>query len=550
MLQAETYLKQEIENALAKAYSLEQPAQVVIEKPRQEGFGDFASTVALGLAKVLKTAPRAIAETVVAHLEDPEGIFEQISVDGPGFINVSLSAKYWHQVAEEILTAGNRYGQSDWGRGEKVQVEFVSANPTGPLNVVSARAAAVGDVLVSLFRHVGFDAAREYYVNDAGRQIRLLGRSVSARYMALFGKKEPLPEDGYQGEYIRELAEAIKSEIGDRLVTADAEHRAAELAELALEKMLASQKAALENYRVKYDLWFRESTLRNSNAHVNVLARLRENGYVYERDGAQWFRSMQFGDEKDRVLVTREGEPTYFLVDIAYHENKYLRGFKRLYDLWGPDHHGYIPRMSAALQALGHPKDSFMVRIIQQVNMLRGGQLVKMSKRAGNIIMMDEVVNEVGVDAARFFFLMRKLDSPLDFDIDLAKKQSDENPVYYVQYAHARLSNILAFAREKGIMYDPAADFSPLQEEAELAVIKKLAEYPGVISKAAQFLEPHRVTTYLMELAATFHSFYQKHRVVSEDRAISLARLKLVQATRLVLRNALELLKIAAPEKM
>ncbi|MFQ5627679.1 MAG: arginine--tRNA ligase, partial [bacterium] len=541
-LKPENYIEAEIVAALKRAFDCE--TDVVIERPKQEAFGDFATTVALGLAKVLKSPPRQIAETLVKNIADEHKLLEKTTIDGPGFINFTLSNTYWHTALQEIIKRGDAFGSDEWGQGEKRQIEFVSANPTGPLNVVSARAAAVGDVLVSLLEKVGYNAEREYYINDAGRQVRLLGASVSARYMALFNAQEAMPEDGYQGEYVIVLAREIADDLGDKFVELDRDDRIGQLTEIALAKMLAKQKKAMEDYRVNYQVWFHESNLRRQNLHFHALERLQEKGLIYKKDGATWFKSSEFGDEKDRVLLTSDGEPTYFMVDIAYHQDKFERGFTWLLDLWGPDHHGYIPRMSAAMQALGHPKGSFQVKIIQQVNMLRAGETIKMSKRAGNIIEMAEVVDEVGVDAARFFFIMRRLDSHMDFDIELAKKQTDENPVYYVQYAHARLFNILEFAKSQGVVLNHDADISILTEKEELTLIKKLAEYPEVISKAAELLEPHRLTTYLMELAGSFHSFYQKHRVVSDDKELSQARLVLVDGTRIVVKNALDLLKI------
>ncbi len=546
----EEYLSRVIETALQAAFELEDGGEITIERPRQENFGDYATTVALSLARTLRRAPRQIAETLVQHLRDEEGLVEKTTIDGPGFINFTLRPAFWQRFLLGILSAGEDFGRADWGGGEKVQVEFVSANPTGPLNVVSARAAAIGDVLVSLFNHVGFDASREYYINDAGRQVRLLGASVAARYLQLLGKEAKVPEDGYQGDYIRDLAQEILDEHGEKFAGLPESERNARLAELALDKMIRLHKETMQRYRVEYQVWFHESDLRRERKHEKVLQRLGDNGYIYEKDGAVWFRTTDFGDEKDRVLVTREGEPTYFLVDIAYHEDKYARGFRKIYDLWGPDHHGYIARMQAAIQALGHPKDSFEVRIIQQVNMLRGGEVVKMSKRRGNIIEMNEVLEEVGIDAARYFFIMRRLDQPLDFDIDLAKKQTEENPVYYVQYAHARVANILAYAREQGVDVSAPPQVDLLAAPEELTLIKKLAEFPEVVSKAAKFLEPHRLTNYLTELAGTFHSFYHKHRVVTEDAALTRARLALVRGTQQVLKNALGLLKIEAPERM
>ncbi|MGH7595249.1 MAG: arginine--tRNA ligase [bacterium] len=523
---------------------------VSVGRPRQEGFGDYATPVAMGLAKTLKKAPRLIAEEIVNALEYDRDVIEEIRIDGPGFINFRFSAGYWQNVLAEVLQTRERYGRSTWGAGKNINMEFVSANPTGPLNVVSARAASIGDVLVNLFHAVGAEAKREFYINDAGQRVRMLGYSVSSRYMALFGIGEPFPEDGYHGEYIKDLAASIRDEFGDRFASLALEARCDQLTQIALERMIRAQRETLEKFRVKFDLWFSEESLLAGNRQQEVLGRLAEKGLSYEKEGALWFRSSQFGDEQDRVLLKSDGEPTYFLGDIAYHMDKYRRGFDQLYDLWGPDHHSHVARMKAAMEALGYEKDSFQVRIIQQVNLLRGGEVVKMSKRAGNIVEMAELIDEVGVDAARYFFLMRKLDTPMDFDIDLAKKQTDENPVYYVQYAHARVCNILAHAAEKGIAVAEHYDLGLLKTPEELAVIKKLAEFPEAVSKAAQFLEPNRITLFLQELAATFHHFYHDHRVVSEDAALTQARLRLVEGVRIVLANALRLLNITAPEKM
>jgi len=415
---------------------------------------------------------------------------------------------------------------------------------------VSARAAAIGDVLANCFSLCGFDARREFYVNDAGRQIRLLGRSLSSRYLTALGNDQPVPEDGYHGLYLRDLALEIVQRDGDRYAGLAEEERDAQFSSLALEYMLERQKNSLDAYGVHYDLWFRESRLREGQAHQAVLEKLDKAGLSYQQDGALWFQSSKFGDEKDRVLITSAGEPTYFLIDIAYHQNKYERGFDQIIDFWGPDHHGYIDRMRAAILALGHPADSFQVSIIQQVNLLRNGQPVKMSKRAGEIIEMDELVEEVGVDASRFFFVDRRISQPLDFDIELAKKQTDENPVYYVQYAHARICNVLRYAQEQGRTLPDQAETSRLENEFELQLIKKLIDYPEVIARAAQYLEPHRIPDYLQELATVFHRFYHENRVVMEDEEVSNARLLLCRAARLVLANGLKILGISAPETM
>ncbi|KAA3663277.1 MAG: arginine--tRNA ligase [Calditrichaeota bacterium] len=547
-MKIDVYIADQITTALKKAFDLE--TKVVIEKPRQETWGDFATTVALGLAKTLRTAPRKIAETIVEHLGDEKQLFAKVTIDGPGFINITVAQSWWQNTVKEIIDAGEGYGDDTWGKSHKINLEFVSANPTGPLNVVSARAAATGDVLVALLNKVGFAAEREYYINDAGRQIRLLGASVAARYMTLLGKNEDVPDDGYQGDYIIDLAQELKKEHGDKFANLQVAERQNVLATLALEKMMALHKKVLHDYRVDYQTWFRESTLRDKNAHFKIVEDLKAKDLTYEKDGALWFKSSEFGDAKDRVLVTKEGEPTYFMVDIAYHQDKFDRGFETLYDLWGPDHHGYIDRVSAALQAIGHEKEHFNVRIIQQVNMLRDGQLVKMSKRAGNIIEMNEVVQEVGIDAARFFFVMRKLDSPLDFDIDLAKKRSDENPVYYVQYAHARIVNVIQFAKEHGLELDLQADHSLLRADEEIALIRKLNEFPSVISTCARLMEVHHLPAYLMDVASAFHSFYHHNRVVTDDSELSKARMMLLEASRQVLINGLTILRISAPERM
>ncbi len=547
-LSAENYLHELLVNFVQKRGW---PAEaIVVNRPRQEGFGDYATPVAMSLAKSLRKAPRTIAEEIVNALEYDRQLIAEIRIDGPGFINFRLGPGYWQNILAEILRTREAYGRSQSGAGQKINLEFVSANPTGPLNIVSARAATIGDVLVNLFQATGAAAQREYYVNDAGSRVRMLGYSVSSRYMALFDIAEPFPEDGYHGDYIKDLAVSLREEFGDRFVALPREERCDQLTQLALTRMINAQKDILSKFRVNYDLWFSEQSLLDSNRQQEVLSILEQKNLCYEKDNAIWFRSTRFNDEQDRVLIKRDGSPTYFLGDIAYHMDKYRRGFNQLYDLWGPDHHSHIARMEAAMTGLGYPPGSFQVRIIQQVNLLRGGEVVKMSKRAGNIIPMVELVEEVGVDAARYFFLMRKLDTPMDFDIDLAKKQTDENPVYYVQYAHARLCNVFLHAQAKGVALADGYNLGLLQAPEEIALLRKLSEFPEIVAKAAQFLEPHRITLFLQELAAAFHHFYHDHRVVSEDAALTQARLRLVEGVRLVLANALRLLNISAPEKM
>jgi arginyl-tRNA synthetase len=522
----------------------------LLEKPKQDGHGDAASTAALILAKTVNKAPRVVAQEIVDHFQSDPFIIEKIEIAGPGFIDFYLSPTCLRQAVYDIVVEGEGYGRSDRGANRRIQLEFVSANPTGPLNIVSARAASVGDVLVNLLNACGYDARREFYVNDAGRQIDLLGASLAARYLTEFGEETPIPEEGYHGEYVRDLAKKIIAEEGDQYLRLSSEERNYRFSRKALTYMIERHQQSMKTFGVVYDEWFLESSLRETDEHLKVLDKLKQSGFTYENDGAVWFKSSAFGDEKDRVLMTGDGRPTYFLVDIAYHENKFARGFERLIDFWGPDHHGYIARMSAALQALGHPKEVFAVSIIQQVNLLRDGQPVKMSKRAGEIVEMDELVQEVGVDVTRYFFVDRRTSQPMDFDIETAKKQSDDNPSYYVQYAHARICSVLAHAEERG--YSPATPLLPtaLSESEALAVVKKLLDFPVVIIKAADTLEPHRLTGYLTELATLYHKFYHELQIVTDNRETTEARLMLCMATRQVLANGLRLLGVSAPTRM
>ncbi len=521
-----------------------------LEKPKQEGFGDAASTAALSLAKAVGRPPRQIAAEIVARFPRDPFYLEKIEIAGPGFINFTFAAGCLQQAVLEIVRAGDAYGRSSRGRGRRVQLEFVSANPTGPLNIVSARAAAVGDVLTNLMNACGYNAAREFYINDAGRQIDLLGASLAARYLSELGRETPVPEEGYHGDYLRDLARLIIEQEGNAYLNMGDEERNRLFSRKALQHMLERQRRSMDAFGVQFDVWFSESTLRQSEEHLKVLAKLRDSGFTYESDGAVWFKSSAFGDEKDRVLMTQDGRPTYFLVDIAYHENKFARGFERLIDFWGPDHHGYIARMSAALQALGHPKEAFQVCIIQQVNLLRDGRPVKMSKRAGEIIEMDELLEEVGKDPARYFFVDRRISQPMDFDIEIAKKQSEDNPCYYVQYAHARICSVLAHAEGRGRSLAEPVFPAALVEEPALAAAKKLLDFPEVIVKAAEELEPHRLTGYLTETATLYHKFYHELQIVTDDAEQTASRLMLCLAVRQVLANGLRLLGVSAPTRM
>ncbi len=550
-MKPQEHIRQQLEKALnACGFDTFDKRLLNLEKPKQENFGDASSPAAMNLAKVAKKAPRQIAQKIIDAFEIDPHFIEKIEIAGPGFINFYLANSCLRDSVRDIINEGIEYGKTDAAAGKRIQLEFVSANPTGPLNIVSARAASVGDVLANLFQATGIAAQREYYVNDAGRQIQLLGESLEARYLSELGNETSVPEDGYHGDYLIELAKEIVTREGDKYQSVSQAERCETFSQKALEYMLGRHQASMKNFRVDFDIWFLESKLRESKAHLQILERLKENGHTYVKDDAVWFKSSEFGDEKDRVLVTSEDRPTYFLVDIAYHEDKFLRGFDRIIDFWGPDHHGYIPRMSAALQALGHPKENFDVSIIQQVNLLRNGQTVKMSKRAGEIIEMDELIDEVGVDAARFFFVNRRLSQPLDFDIELAKQTTNDNPVYYVQYAHARIRNIMRFAEEQGIEIPDDGTPSHLTEPAELAVIKHLLDFPDVIARAAELLEPHRLPAFLHDTATLFHKFYHDHRVVTEDTKHTESRLLLCKATRQVFANGLALLGITAPESM
>ena len=525
--------------------------KTLIEKPKIAEHGDYASNIALAIAKLVGRPPQSIAQDIVASLQpDPQWI-DRVDVVSPGFINFRLTNEWLWDGLRRIHEEGTAYGRIDLGKGKSVQIEFVSANPTGPLNVVSARAAAVGDALANILTSVGYTVEREYYVNDAGRQMDLLTESVDAAYHRLLGIEVPTPDDGYHGEYIEGLARIILKGDG-KYVKMDASERKTIFRTLILEEILKSQRECLEQFRLVYDVWFSERELRETGALDNVLSKLSKDGYVYERDGAIWFTSTNFGDEKDRVLVMSNEQPTYFLSDIAYHQNKYERGFEWIIDLWGPDHHGHIARMKAAMEALGYEPETLELKIVQQVNLLQAGEKSKMSKREGRLVSMNELINEVGVDVARFFFLMRKTNAHLDFDLDLAREHSDENPVYYIQYAHARICSILRHADESGHPRPELedTDVSLLDAEEELNLIRKLLTYPEVVERCTHSLEPQGLTAYLHEVASDFHPFYHHHRVLTENHELTAARLVLVEAVKLVLKSGLSLFNISAPEKM
>ena len=526
--------------------------EIHVEVPKLETHGDFSTNFAMLMAATQKMAPRKIAQAIVEHLNASHRLMNKIDIAGPGFINFYLKPSAWHPVLQEVLTADRRYGATDLGRGDKIQVEFVSANPTGPLHVGHGRGAAVGDSVANILAFCGYAVQREYYLNDSGRQIQTLGRSVFMRYRELFGEAIDFPEDCYQGDYIRDIAVQIKGRHGDRLLHEEENEAVMTCARAAADDILNGIRDDLAVFGVTFDQWFSEQKLYDSGKVDQIIRDFRGTGIVFEKDGALWFKTSEYGDEKDRVVVRGNGQTTYFASDIAYHQNKYARGIKRVIDVWGADHHGYIPRMTAAIEAFGHDRSQFHVILVQLVNLLRGGVPVAMSTRAGEFVTLREVIDEVGKDAARFIFLTRHYDSPLDFDLELAKQQTNENPVYYVQYVHARISSIVRKAAERNIKdvdwHEPAAAL--LQEPEEIQLIKTLARYPETVATSADKLEPHRITYYLMGLAAAFHAYYNKHRVLSDDPLLSRGRLSLVEAVRKVIRNGLGLLGVSAPEKM
>jgi arginyl-tRNA synthetase len=521
---------------------------VTVERPREAAHGDVATPVAMSLAKRLKRNPMELAERIAAALELPRDRVAGVEAARPGFINFRLAAPVLQRTVAEVLEAGERYGASREGAGRRVQVEYVSANPTGPLVVVSARAAAVGNALLNLLDFAGYETQGEYYVNDYGKQVEALGESLRFRLRERFGlvaAGEAIEQYQYPGSYLSAIAQEADEDARGWIES----HSPAALGAHAACSLLALIRRDLDAYGVRFDHFFRESTL-HPDAVEATRRRLVESGHTYEEDGALFFRSSAFGDDKDRVIRKSDGEPTYFLADVAYHAAKLDRGFDRAIGLLGPDHHGHVPRMKAAMAALGAPDDWLEIMIVGWVRLLEEGKPVSMSKRAGEFITMRELIDDVGVDVAKYFFLMRRANSPLDFDLTLARKQSDENPVYYVQYAHARIASVVRFAEERGGAPRGAADLTRLTVPEERALMLHLLHFPGVVAGAEASREPHRLTTYAQELATSFHQFYHVCRIVGDDPALSAARLELARATRTVLRNALHLLGVAAPSSM
>jgi len=525
------------------------PSAVELERPRDPAHGDVATNLALALAKSLKQKPRAVAERLVATLQLPQGLVRKIEIAGPGFINFFLAEAQLASVLEAVLAAGELYGRGDGGRGTRVNVEFVSANPTGPLHVGHGRGAALGDGIASLLEWTGHAVTREFYVNDAGAQIDKLARSLWARVQQAVGRAAEIPEGGYHGDYLVELAAAILAREGRRFADLPEEEGVRRCRAIGVESQRAEQDEDLREFGVKFDVIFFESSLYRDGLLEQTLKDLATRGYTFEQDGALWLRTTAFGDDKDRVLRKSDGTYTYLLPDIAYHRQKHERGFVRAIDVLGADHHGYIGRMQAAMQSLGYPKDFYHAVLVQLVRVMRGGDEVRFSKRSGEFVTLRDLFQETGVDAARYFFLMRRGDSQFVFDVDLAKSQTDENPVFYVQMAHARMSGIFRVAaREPGSVEAAGVDLSVLVEPEEADLLKEVAAFPGIVARAAETLEPHRVTGYLEGLARLAHAWYHKYRVLGEPQEA--ARLVLAAAVRQVLANGLHLLGISAPDRM
>lgn len=546
-------IRQAAEAAGAKGQlSFTELPDFVLEVPREKEHGDFATNIAMLLAKQAKMAPRQVAEVLKSNIETAGTWVARIEIAGPGFINFYLDYKWLYEVLPQVEAGGDSYGASDVGAGQKVQVEFVSANPTGLLHMGNARGAALGDTIASLLQAAGFTVEREFYINDAGNQIDNFGKSLEARYFQQLGQDVPFPEEGYHGQDIIDTIKGLIAKEGDKYLGMETGLRREMLIRYALAEKLTAIRTTLDNFGVKYDVWFSEQSLHDSGAVEKVLDQLREQDYIYEKEGALWFKATAFGDEKDEVVVRGNGTPTYFAADIAYHKNKFERGFGRVINIWGADHHGHVSRLKGAMKAVGYDPDTLDVVIMQLVRLFKGGEIVRMSKRSGEFVTLEELMEEVGRDAARYFFVMRSADSHLDFDLDLAKSQTNENPVFYIQYAHARICSILRQLAEKGDGIPAAAqvEFDVLKEPAELELIRKMADFPGEVAEAAVSLEPHRIARYAHELAGLFHSFYNSHRVMGEDRALQNARVLLVAATRTVIGNALRMLGVSAPESM
>lgn len=523
----------------------------IIEVPRDEGHGDFSTNAALLMARQARMAPRHIAEIIISQIDlATMPALNKIEVAGAGFINFFINQSWFYQIPALVLQLGEKYGSGD-RQNQRIQVEFVSANPTGNLHMGNARGGAIGDSLANILSLAGYDVEREFYINDAGNQIEIFGQSLEARYLQLMGAQIEFPDEGYAGQDVVDTVKNIIRDHRDTLLSMEPAERQALVVNYALKEKLAYIKNTLANFGIHYNVWFSERTLHESGKVADTVAYLHDKGYIYEEEGALWFKSTLFGDEKDEVVIRANGLPTYFAADIAYHKDKFERGFDKVINVWGADHHGHVGRMKGAIKALGYDPDRLEILLMQLVRLYRGGVIVRMSKRTGTTVSLDELIEEVGQDAARFFFVMRSPDSQMDFDLDLAKQRSQENPVYYVQYAHARIRSIFRQAQAAGVEFKQPGevDYTVLGAE-ELEILRKIADFPQEIAAAARTLAPQRIARYVLDLAGLFHSFYNHHRVLSENRPLQDARLVLVETIRITIQNGLNILGVSAPDQM
>ncbi len=554
----ENNIKNAIEKSIEKAIDggsiqIDDIPEIIIESPREKEHGDFASNIAMVLAKKARMAPIKIAGIIKESLYLEDTYIDSVEVANPGFINFKLKNDWLYDTLRQVQDKGDDYGKVNIGNGEKVQIEFISANPTGPMHIGNARGGAIGDTLSEVLKYAGYNVEKEFYVNDAGNQIAKFGKSLEARYLQLFGIDAEVPEGGYVGEDIKEHAENFKDIYGDKYVNEDEDIRRKALTDYALEKNIKRMKSDLEKFGVHFDVWFSEKGLYDNGDIDATIKYFKDSGKTYENEDALWFKATEYGVSKDEVLVRTNGIPTYFTGDVAYHRNKFVvRKFDKVIDIWGADHYGHVPRMKASMAALGLNPDNLEIIIMQLVRLIRDGKVTRMSKRKGQSFTLADLVDEVGKDAARFFFNMRSADTHFEFDLDLAVAKSNENPVYYVQYAHARICGILRQLAEEGdfIPKIEEVDFSQLKEESEIELIKKLAYFPEEISQSAKSLDPSRITKYVLELAALFHTFYNSCRVKGVEEELKKSRMILVDSTRIVIKNCLNILGISAPEKM
>jgi len=540
------------ENIKQGNFQIKDIPKIILLIPKNKSHGDLSTNIAMQLSRQLPAKPLDIANFIVNNLDIQDTIVDKVKIAGSGFINFWLSENWLYKVLDEIREQGENYGKVNLGKGKRIQIEFVSVNPTGPLHVGHGKCAAVGDALSSILKTVGYEVEKEYYINDQGRQIDLLGESVQARYNNLLGENKKFPDDGYKGEYIVDLAKKVIDKFQDKYKGRDDKESQEFFREFTLKKILSGIKKDLKDFGVEFDVWFSEKSLYKHNKLQEVIELLKLRSFLYEKEGAFWLKSTDFGDEKDRVVIRENNIPTYLASDIIYHQNKYQRGFDKVIDIWGADHHGYIKRMKAATQALGYPESFLDVLIVQFVTLIKDGKEVGMSTRGGEFVTLRDLIQEVGKDVARYFFLMRSYDSHTEFDLDVAKSQSMENPVYYIQYAYARICSIIKKAEQEGIKLDKnnTTNLHLLDKEEELELIKKLSSFKEVVKKSALTWKPHLLTTYLYDLASSFHKYYTLHRVITEDTGLTKARLTLIDCTRIVLLSALKILGISTPESM